>query len=453
MPIHIGAISKQTKPKFVSKRKREQLKSLSLQKPALDLPKAPEESHEPEVASVEIPKWRLEPEEPEESQPLVEQSIWEKPRDTLTAKDWKIICKDYDLTYEPEIEARPLRNWQDAEIKGIKFVSPTSIQAAAVPLLLQGRNVVGISPTGSGKTLAFCVPVKMNLAKTLVLSPTRELAMQTAAQLASLNVTNACVVGGRDFEAQIDAVTANPTAIVATPGRLIDLIDQKIVDLSDLKYLVIDEADRMLEQGFGPQLDRIREQIPRVIHTALFSATWTVETQRIGKEFAPSLILIRVRTTLNTSVKQKFEYLNAEQKKAAIKELLPAGRCIVFANQKTTCDELEKIIPCVVIHSGKSQAVRENSLAQFRAGKFKVLVATDVVGRGIDIPQVDAVVNYDMPKQIESYVHRVGRTGRAGAQGLSVTFVTDKDKHLFPDLRKLLRAAGLPVPAALLSDT
>ena len=326
------------------------------------------------------------------------------------------------------------------------YASPTPIQAQAIPILLQGRDMLGMAQTGTGKTAAFALPLLHRLdadprpaprrgARVLVLAPTRELVSQIAASFESFGrhlpprVTT--IFGGVSQFHQVAALKAGVDIIVATPGRLLDLIDQRLCDLSQLEALVLDEADQMLDMGFAKPIERLVAMLPRDRHTLLFSATMPKSITALAESLLrdPANVEIAPPSTTVTRIEQSVMFLDAADKKAALLALLRTpemGQAVVFTLQKNIANEVCAFISeggftAEALHGNKSQAQRERALDAFRAGTVKVLVATDIAARGIDVDTVTHVFNHDLPALPECYVHRIGRTGRAGRSGFAIT--------------------------------
>jgi ATP-dependent RNA helicase DDX47/RRP3 len=336
--------------------------------------------------------------------------------------------------------------------------TPTGIQEQAVPHLLQGRDVIGLAQTGSGKTGAFALPILQELLDkpqalfALALSPTRELAIQIAEQFealgASIGVKCAVLVGGIDMMAQAIALGKRPHIIVGTPGRVVDhLSNTKGFSLKTLRHLVLDEADRLLNMDFEQEIDQILKSVPRDRRTQLFSATMTSKVQKLQRACLQNPVKVEVSakyTTVDT-LRQQYLFVPAKHKDcylAYVLTELASSTVMIFTR---TCDNSRKIalalrnlgFGAIPIHGQMSQPKRLGALNKFKAGERNILVATDVASRGLDIPEVDVVMNYDVPTNSKDYVHRVGRTARAGRSGRSLTFVTQYDVELFQKIEQL----------------
>ena len=347
-----------------------------------------------------------------------------------------------------------------AAVDHLGYTEPTPVQAQAIPLVLQGRDIIAAAKTGTGKTAAFSLPSLDILARAerkkasamLVITPTRELAMQiqevcqTIARTRGLRVAN--VVGGVKIEPQIDRLARGVDVLIATPGRLIDLMNQKAVDLSQVQVLVLDEADRMLDMGFLPSVRRIVEATPKSRQTLLFSATIDkgVLDQVDAMLNDPAIVQIAAKGETADTVEQYIAHVPHTLKPDLLAALLKERghkRVIVFARTRhradAACRKLKRAgYHAEAIHSDRSQNQRKRALDNFASGETDILVATDVLARGIDVDEVSYVVNYDVPTQAEDYVHRIGRTGRAGEQGFAVSFVTRESRRTMSDIEKLI---------------
>ena len=345
--------------------------------------------------------------------------------------------------------------------KRMGYDQPTPVQEQAIPLVLKGRDIVAAAQTGTGKTAAFTLPAMDGLehAKNgqgplmLVVTPTRELAQQigdVASQVAvSTHHRITTVVGGLSYNPQIERLKRGCDVLIATPGRLIDLMDQKAVNLSNVKVLVLDEADRMLDMGFLPSVKKIVAATPKSRQTLLFSATIDASiTKVVGSMLRdPATVEIARRGDVAETVDQYVIRCTQSVKPALIKAVLAekgSFRVIVFARTRSradsTCRRLRKAgYVAEAIHSDRSQAQRRRALDKFSSGEVGIITATDVLARGIDVDQVDYVINYDVPEQAEDYIHRIGRTGRAGEKGFAITFVTPETEGAMRDIEKLVK--------------
>ena len=349
--------------------------------------------------------------------------------------------------------------------------TPTPIQAQAIPLLLAGRDVLGCARTGTGKTAGFALPVLDALLRrprrpaprapgVLVLTPTRELAAQVAASFKAYGrhvpFRLALVYGGVGARPQVAALHAGVDVLVATPGRLLDLCSQGSADLSQVAFFVLDEVDRMLDMGFLPDVRRIVAQLPCGRQSLFFSATLAPGIVRLAEGILrdPARVSIAPETTTAERIEQRVCFLHREHKRPMLEQLLRgqggAGppRTIVFSRTKHGASKLARNLSAAgfaadAIHGNKSQAQREKTLARFRSGQLPVLVATDVAARGVDVRDVGLVVNYDLPNEPEAYVHRIGRTARAGADGRAVAFCSPDELGQLREIEKVIR---MPVP-------
>ena len=343
----------------------------------------------------------------------------------------------------------------------------TPIQAKAIPIVLAGRDVMGAAQTGTGKTAAFSLPLLHKMlrhenasmsparhpVRALVIAPTRELADQVAANIKGYaqhsKLRVAVVYGGIDMKPQTVELKAGVEVLVATPGRLLDHIEAKNCVLNQVEYVVLDEADRMLDIGFLPDLQRILSYLPKTRQTLLFSATFSPEIKRLAESYLQDPLLVEVArpNATATNVEQRFFSVATDDKRGAVLKLLKERaitQALVFVNSKLGCARLARSferdgLRTNALHGDKSQDERLKALDAFKRGEVDVLVATDVAARGLDIVDLPAVFNFDVPFNAEDYVHRIGRTGRAGASGLAVTLVSRDDARLIGDIEKLIR--------------
>ncbi len=337
-----------------------------------------------------------------------------------------------------------------------KFDKPTPIQHQSIPAAITGVDIVGIAQTGTGKTLAFGIPMIQRLGihkgRGLVILPTRELALQVNETLEKigkpLGLRTVVLIGGENVSKQVRALQANPHVIIATPGRLVDHLDQKTVNLSAVKVLVLDEADRMFDMGFLPQLNKIFRVLPKERQTLLFSATMPAEIMKIASQHmnAPIRIEVAPQGTSAEKVEQEFFFVRKESKTQLLEKILTQyhGTVLVFSRTKHGAKKICKALmgmghQSAEIHSNKSLAQRIKALDGFKSGKYRVLVATDIAARGIDVKNIELVINYDLPDQTEDYVHRIGRTGRAGTTGKAISFATPDQKSDVKNIEKLIR--------------
>ena len=357
-------------------------------------------------------------------------------------------------------------------IAAMGYKTPTPIQAAAIPPVLDGRDVMGCAQTGTGKTAAFCLPLLHRLAaahatvrpghpRVLILAPTRELAAQIGENLAAyakgLAIPTAVVFGGVSINPQIEAIRRGVAVLVATPGRLLDLCLQRHLALDAIDAVVLDEADRMLDMGFLPDIKKILDRLPAKRQSLFFSATLAPEVVALAKQFIRGkAVTVRIDPGEPTveRIRQRVLFVDKENKFALLKWVLDSPKCfrvIVFPRMKHGADRLAKQLtrdgfPAAALHSDKSQGARQRALEAFRSGKIQVLVATDIAARGIDVDDVTHVINYDLPDEPETYVHRIGRTARAGAEGEAISLVCAHDREA---LRHIERLIGKPIPQQL----
>ncbi|HAU65931.1 MAG: DEAD/DEAH box helicase domain protein [Candidatus Uhrbacteria bacterium GW2011_GWF2_39_13] len=346
-------------------------------------------------------------------------------------------------------------------LDALGFKHPTPIQFKAIPIATSGEDVVGIAQTGTGKTLAFSIPLLQQMSakgkKGLILLPTRELATQVVETLTKLagplGLRTALLIGGANVNPQIKQLRAKPHVIVATPGRLIDLMDQKQVKLDQVGVLILDEADRMLDMGFAPQLKRILVNVPEDRQTMLFSATIPEQIASIARQYMKKPLRIEVAPSGTTAelVDQEVYMVPKDEKIPLLARLLKEykGTVLVFSRTKHGAKKLTQLIRSMghssaEMHSNRSQAQRQEALKGFSSGRYRVMVATDIASRGIDVKNIELVLNYDLPDQLEDYVHRIGRTGRAGRSGKAISFAVPEQKNDIAQIERLIRAT-LPV--------
>jgi len=345
------------------------------------------------------------------------------------------------------------------------YTTPTPIQAQAIPFALQGRDLLGAAQTGTGKTAAFGLPLLQQLAKAtpakgprkpraLVLVPTRELAVQVADSLKAygrhlrLNVT--MVFGGVGMQPQIDNLRRGVDVLVACPGRLLDHLDSGHAKLDAVELLVLDEADRMLDMGFLPSIKRVLARVPQQRQTMLFSATFEPRIRALAMELLknPAEVQVAAQNTIADTIVHRVHPVDASRKRDLLVEILSrrhADQVLVFGKTKHGCNRLAEQLgkaglPALAIHGNKSQAQRQKALDQFKSGKARILVATDVAARGLDIPSLPLVINHDLPMVAEDYVHRIGRTGRNGASGEALSLVSPDEAALLRQIQRLLKA-------------
>ncbi|MBN1926937.1 MAG: DEAD/DEAH box helicase [Prolixibacteraceae bacterium] len=344
------------------------------------------------------------------------------------------------------------------------YTHPTPIQEQAIPILLGGKDLLGCAQTGTGKTAAFAIPILQQLflareqnsgrrkIKVLVVTPTRELAIQIADSFTTYGrftgITNTVVFGGVKQGAQTNALRAGVDVLIATPGRLLDLIGQGYISLKDVEYSVLDEADRMLDMGFINDIRKIIAKLPEKRQSLFFSATMPPEIVRLSREILgnPEKVSVTPEQTTAEKVEQTLYYVSKKSKPKLLVHLLnPIANdsVLIFSRTKYGADKIAKFlgkasIKAEVIHGNKSQGARQRALGNFKSGKSNVLVATDIAARGIDIEELSLVVNFDLPNIPETYVHRIGRTGRAGLSGVAISFCDTEERPFLRDIQKLI---------------
>jgi ATP-dependent RNA helicase RhlE len=344
-----------------------------------------------------------------------------------------------------------------------KFVSPTPIQQQSIPAAIEGKDLMGIAQTGTGKTLAFGIPMIQRLAQSkgqgrgLVVLPTRELALQVNETLkkigGSIGLKTAILIGGEAMGKQLRALKQNPHIIIATPGRLIDHLDNKSVNLSHTMILVLDEADRMLDMGFAPQIKKILEKVPAQRQTMLFSATMPDDIVKIANSYMSHPLRVEVAPAGSAvkSVTQEIFFVDRGEKVELLRSILGQykGSVLVFCRTKFGAKKIAHVIrnmgeTASEIHSNRSLNQRLEALQGFKIGTYRVLVATDIAARGIDVTGIQLVINFDLPDNAEDYVHRIGRTGRASMTGHAISFATHDQKRDVQSIERLIRKT-LPV--------
>ncbi len=343
------------------------------------------------------------------------------------------------------------------------YTTPTPIQAQAIPPILRGDDVIGIAQTGTGKTAAFVLPILHRIAtqpktlprgtpRALVLVPTRELAMQVAQSVATygkgLAVHSLAIYGGVSQGPQVHTLSKSISILIATPGRLLDLWRQKHVHLDAVEMIVLDEADRMLEMGFTQDLQQIVRELPRPHQTLLFSATLSEEVASLTHKYMqnPFRVAVTAQATTVGKITQIVHFVDSDKKLALLKRILvgkDVTRAIVFVRMKHVADKIvaklaAEGVEASALHSDKTQAMRTQTLEDFRSGKVPVLLATDIAARGLDVDDISHVINYDLPKDAQTYVHRIGRTARAGAYGNAITFCNAEDRPMLLSIERLI---------------
>ena len=354
----------------------------------------------------------------------------------------------------------------------MNFQEMTPVQEHTIPVILEGRDIIGCAQTGTGKTAAFTLPILQLLSarprtkgrrsiKALVLTPTRELAIQIdecCRDYARYTDLRHCVIfGGVNQRPQVDALQRGIDLLVATPGRLLDLIGQGYVSLSDIRFFVLDEADRMLDMGFSEDIKTIAAKLPKTCQTIMFSATMPEKIEELAKTLLKNPVEIKLAVSKPAEkIKQEAYVCYETQKMTIIKDIFKAGdlkRVIVFSGSKFKVKQLAASLQqigvnCGAMHSDLEQAERDDVMFKFKSGQYDVLVATDIVARGIDIDDIEMVINYDVPHDTEDYVHRIGRTARANRDGRAITFVSEEDQYWFQQIEKFLEKVvdKMPLP-------
>lgn len=436
-----------------------------------------------------------------------------KSRGEMTERDWRIFREDFQISFRGSNVPKPFRDWEEMRghlpskvmqsVLAVGYKKPSPIQMAAVPVGLQQRDVIGLAETGSGKTCAFLLPMLNYISKqppmqgarvndgpyALVMAPTRELVLQIEEEAVKFakhsGYSIVSIVGGQSIEDQGFRLRKGCEIVVATPGRLVDCLQRSYAVLNQCDYVVLDEADRMIDMGFLPQVQEVLDAMPsgslkpdgdeaerpadtgrQYRTTYMFSATMPIAVERLAKKYLRRPVVVTVgsagKTTSNVTQRvsfvketEKLSALTAELSQldslAGARQLDGGSTAIVFVNTQKGCDQVTRHLQnqgfrCVVLHGGKAQDKREAALESFKSKQANILVATDVAGRGIDVPDVALVVNYDMPEEISSYTHRIGRTGRAGKKGAAVSFATGRDSDLFAPLVELLKGTAVTLP-------
>ena len=349
-------------------------------------------------------------------------------------------------------------------LKDARYDTPTPIQQRAIPLLLDGMDLLGIAQTGTGKTAAFTLPLLQNLEedniaasprspRALILAPTRELALQISGSIETygrhMRMHHTVVMGGVGQRPQIEALRRGVDILVATPGRLLDLVNQRHADLSDCEYLIIDEADRMLDMGFIRDVRKIVAKLPDERQTLLFSATMPAEVAKLAGDilYEPERVEIAAKTVAVEAIEQHVHHLAKTAKRDHLSKLLEAPdleKVIVFTRTKRGADQVVKRlardgVSAEAMHGNKSQNARQRALENFRNGRSRVLVATDIAARGIDVDDISHVINFELPHEPESYVHRIGRTARAGAAGIAISFCDASERPQLRSIERLIK--------------
>ncbi|KUI56566.1 Pre-mRNA-splicing ATP-dependent RNA helicase prp28 [Cytospora mali] len=441
----------------------------------------------------------------------------EKSLKEMRERDWRIFKEDFGIATKGGAIPNPMRSWEESDlpnelrqvIRQVGYDEPSAIQRAAIPIALQARDLIGVAVTGSGKTAAFLLPLLVYIRNlpaldeytkadgpyALILAPTRELAQQIESEAKKfaepLGFNTVSIVGGHSLEEQAFALRNGAEIIVATPGRLVDCIERRLLVLSQCCYIVMDEADRMIDLGFEDALNKILDALPvtnekpdteeaenavlmkqkiglrdlKYRQTMMYTATMPPLVEKIAKKYLrrPAIVTIGNVGEAVDTVEQRVEYVGGEDKrKKRLGDILGSGQfdppIIVFVNIKRNCDTVARDIKrmgfnAVTLHGSKTQEQREQALDSLRKGEAKILVATDLAGRGIDVPDVSLVVNFNMAMSIEAYTHRIGRTGRAGKSGVAITFLGGEDDDVKYDLRQMIMKSPISkVPDELRRD-
>ncbi|GAB4860655.1 Envelope glycoprotein gp160 [Ancistrocladus abbreviatus] len=389
-----------------------------------------------------------------------------------------------EITVQGHDVPKPVRMFHEAGFPGycldviakLGFFEPTPIQSQGWPMALKGRDLIGIAETGSGKTLAYLLPALVHVSAqpklaqgdgpiVLILAPTRELAVQIQEEAvkfgSAAHIRSTCIYGGAPKGPQIRDLKRGVEIVIATPGRLIDMLEAQHTNLKRVTYLVLDEADRMLDMGFEPQIRKIVGQIRPDRQTLYWSATWPKEVESLARQFLRNPYKVVIGSPdlkANQSISQVIEVVTELEKYnrliKLLKEVMDGSRVLIFVETKKGCDQVTRQLrmdgwPALAIHGDKDQTERDWVLAEFKSGRSPIMIATDVAARGLDVKDIKCVINYDFPSSLEDYIHRIGRTGRAGAKGTAYTFFTQSNARFARDLIKILREAGQVVPPAL----
>ncbi|KAK3329021.1 P-loop containing nucleoside triphosphate hydrolase protein [Apodospora peruviana] len=425
----------------------------------------------------------------------------EKSLEDMKERDWRIFKENFGIATKGGAIPNPMRSWQESHlprrllniVADVGYDEPSPIQRAAIPIALQARDLIGVAVTGSGKTAAFLLPLLVYISElpplaeynkndgpyALILAPTRELVQQIESEARKfatpLGFTVVSIVGGHSLEEQAFALRNGAEIIVATPGRLVDCLERRLLVFTQCCYIIMDEADRMIDQGFEEPLTKILDALPvgnekpdtddaenpqimsrylggkdRYRQTMMYTATMPPLVEKIAKKYLrrPAIVTIGNAGEAVDTVEQRVEFVAGEDKrKRRLQEILNSGQfkppIIVFVNIKRNCDMVARDIKgmgfsAVTLHGSKTQEQREAALASLRNGQIDILVATDLAGRGIDVPDVSLVVNFNMANNIESYTHRIGRTGRAGKSGVAITFLGPEDNDVLYDLKQII---------------
>jgi len=430
----------------------------------------------------------------------------EKPLDMMKERDWRIFKEDFNIATRGGGIPLPMRSWEESQlptrllqvVDEVGYKEPSAIQRAAIPIALQNRDLIGVAVTGSGKTASFILPLLVYISElpglteftkndgpyAIILAPTRELAQQIETEAKKfatpLGFTCVSIVGGHTIEEQAYNLRDGAEIIIATPGRLVDCLERRLLVLSQCCYVIMDEADRMIDMGFEESVNKILDALPvhnikpdtedaenpvlmskhlggkdRFRQTMMYTATMPPAIERIARKYLrrPAIVTIGNAGEAVDTVEQRVEFISGEDKrKKRMLELLTSREysppVIVFVNIKRNCDAVAKDLKhsgwhAVTLHGSKSQDQREQALHQLRSGQADILVATDLAGRGIDVPDVSLVINFNMATSIEQYTHRIGRTGRAGKSGVAITFLGQEDADVMYDLKQMLMKSAI----------
>ena len=448
----------------------------------------------------------------EGSRSAIEKHWSEKRLDQMRERDWRIFKEDYNISTKGGSIPNPMRSWEESGlpkklldvVEKVGYTEPSPVQRAAIPIALQSRDLIGVAVTGSGKTAAFVLPLLVYISElpvlneftkndgpyAIVLAPTRELAQQIEVEARKfatpLGFTCVSIVGGHSLEEQAYNLRDGAEIIIATPGRLVDCIERRVLVLGQCCYIIMDEADRMIDLGFEEPVNRILDALPvqnmkpdsdeaenavvmsqplggkdRYRQTMMYTATMPTAVERIARKYLrrPAIVTIGNIGEAVDTVDQRVEFIGSEDKrKRRMLEILSsrefAPPIIVFVNIKRNCDAVARDIKhagftSVTLHGSKTQEQREAALLSVRNGQTDVLVATDLAGRGIDVQDVSLVINFNMANNIESYTHRIGRTGRAGKSGVAITFLGSDDNDVMYDLKQMMMKSKSRVPEEL----
>ena len=415
-------------------------------------------------------------------------NVEEKQIEKMTDRDWKIFRENYNIKIKSQDCELPIRSWEEAGLlKKLKdnilklYKKPTAIQMQTIPVVLSRKDMIGISPTGSGKSAAFLIPLihfillqekqqRVNLLGSdgpscLIISPTRDLAIQIEEEFIKLtnnmNLRSACLIGGKSIDEQFSSLSSGVDLVVGAPGRIKDLINRSYLELENCQFVVIDEADKIIKDGFEEDVKFILEQIKNKT-TLMFSATMSGFVEKMTKSYLKEdRIYIEILKEEEELIDQRFEVcVNQNIKYNQLKVALESNRppIMVFTNKRETTLDILKFIEklgfsAIDVHGEKAQDYRESVLKSFKEGKYDVLISTSLLGRGIDVKGVSLVINFDCPSSIEDYEHRIGRTGRAGKTGVSLTFLNEKNSAFAQVLAKEFEKKGKKVPKELLNSS